>query len=71
MDVRTRIPITTTYDPEFIEELDQWLAQQPYRLPRASFLEAAGKKMLAEEKAKAAAQYPRSTSPEKPRSQKR
>ena len=52
MDMRTRIPINVTIDPEVIKELDHWLGQQPYKLTRAAFIETSVKRQLADEKSK-------------------
>lgn len=52
MDMRIRKPLNVTLDPELIEDLDEWLSKRPYKTARASFIEAAVRKLLAEEKAK-------------------
>lgn len=49
---RIRRPINVTLAPELIEELDAWLSRQPYKPNRATFIEAAIRKLLADEKAK-------------------
>lgn len=54
MDMRTRIPINTTLDPSVVEELDKFLAEQPFKMTRAAFIEGAVKQVLAELKAKRA-----------------
>ena len=53
MEMRSRIPINATLDPDLVQEMDEWLAEQPIRSPRAAFIEAAVRRFLAEEKAKA------------------
>jgi metal-responsive CopG/Arc/MetJ family transcriptional regulator len=52
MEMRTRIPINATLDPELVIELDEWIASRPIRTTRAAVIEAAIRKLLADEKAK-------------------
>lgn len=54
MEMRKRIPVNATLDPEVVKDIDEWVARQTYRTSRAAFLEVAAKKLLAEEKAKVA-----------------
>ena len=49
---RIRKPINVTLAPELVEELDAWLAAQPYTVARAPFIETAVREQLAREKAK-------------------
>jgi metal-responsive CopG/Arc/MetJ family transcriptional regulator len=44
--------VNTTLDPSLVAELDEWLGRQPYKVSRAAFIEAAVKRLLAEEKSK-------------------
>lgn len=46
MDARIRKPINVTLDPELIEALDAFLARQPYKTGRSSFIEAAVRREL-------------------------
>lgn len=41
MDMRNRIPINATLDPDLVKELDEWIAGQPIRTSRAAVIEAA------------------------------
>ena len=52
MDARIRKPINVTLDPELIEALDAFLARQPYKTGRSSFIEAAVRRELDRAKAK-------------------
>lgn len=52
MDMRTRIPVNVTLEPEVVKEIDDWVAKQTYRTSRSAFLEVAAMKLLADERAK-------------------
>lgn len=49
---RIRKPINVTIDPDLIEVLDAFLARQPYKVSRASFIEAAVRREVAEAEAR-------------------
>jgi metal-responsive CopG/Arc/MetJ family transcriptional regulator len=50
--IRIRKPINVTLDPSLVEELDAWLAEQPYKIARAPFVEAAIRAELARQKSR-------------------
>jgi metal-responsive CopG/Arc/MetJ family transcriptional regulator len=49
---RIRKPINVTLDPDLVEELDAWLAAQPYKVARAPFIETAVREQLIREKSR-------------------
>jgi len=45
---RIRKPIQVTIDPKLVGELDTWLARQPLKVSRGSFIEQAIRRLLDE-----------------------